>query len=174
MRAGSGLPVAELVDRLLASNKQLVGLSGWRPGTRDHDQRLAWPVLVSGETSECVLAATCYPDESPDRFTIALNYSERCIWRVDHELPSRSPHHNPLDRVVLLDGSYQVQGPHFHSWPDNRYLATVASLPLELSCARALPPQVRGWENAFRWFCGETGIRQPPEIPSLPPRGRLL
>jgi hypothetical protein len=159
--SGQRMPVAELVKVLLASDKQLVGLPRWVPGTRDHDQRQAWPVLVAGETSECVLMATCYPEESADRFTITLNYARRCIWRVDHELANRAPHHNPLDRVSLLDGAYEVQGPHFHSWSDNRYLAAVATLPIELPCARALPPQVRGWENAFRWFCGQTGIRQP-------------
>jgi hypothetical protein len=175
MRSGSRRQiVAELVDELLASAKVLAGgLPTWRSGTRDHDERLAWPVLVDGETDQCELAATCYPDESPDRFTIVLSYANRCIWRIDHELLNRSPHRNPLDRADLL-GAYEVRGPHYHSWDDNRYLATLGALPTELLCARPLAPQARGWENAFRWFCGETGIQQPADIPYLPPRGRLL
>jgi hypothetical protein len=167
-------PIADLVDELLASDKTLEGSPAWRPGTRDHDRRLAWMVLVVGESSRCDLAATSYPDESPDRFTIGLNYAGRCVWRLDYELPDWGPHYNPLDRVPLLGGAYEVRGQHFHSWSDNRYLATRSTLPLELLCARGLASPPRRWASAFRWFCGETGIQQPADIPTLPARGRFV
>lgn len=175
MQPGRGLrPIADLVDELLASEKTLAGAPLWRSGTRDHDQRLIWTVLVAGESSSCSLQATSYPDEDPSRFTIALIFRDRCVWRLDHEPENRAPHHNPIQRAPLLGNVFVVRGPHYHAWSDNRYLATPNALPKELPCAREQPRQAGGWENSFRWFCGATGIEQPLEIPALPPRRRLV
>ena len=43
-------PIAGLVDELLLriTTRPLEGLPSWRPGTREHDRRLAWIVLVDG------------------------------------------------------------------------------------------------------------------------------
>jgi hypothetical protein len=154
-------PIADLVDELLASDKTLEGLPTWRQGTREHDRRLAWTILVGGETSRCELTATAYPDESPDRFTIGLNYAGRCVWRLDHELPDWGTHYNPLDRVALLGGEYEIRGRHFHSWQDNRYLATRATLPAELLCARTFAPPPRRGRVPFVGFAGRLGLSNP-------------
>ena len=60
-------------------------------------------VLVAGESSRCDLAATCYPDESPDRFTIGLNYA-------DHAKESGQP--IPSEPVVFMKATNTVVGPN--------------------------------------------------------------
>ena len=66
-------------------------------------------------------------------------------------------------------------GPHYHAWADNKYLLYAAASLRELACARKLPPQIRRWEQAFRWFCGETRVVfEPDQFIGLPPRDTLF
>lgn len=164
--------IANLIDDLLAAEKTLAGTPYWRDGNRPDERRLDWPVLVEGQSVNCLISVTAYPNIGEERFTITLNYGGRCIWRVDYE-PNYAHHINPPERAVTL-GGYDIPGPHYHSWGDNRHHATPVSLPKELDCARELPSNARGWDNVFRWFCGEINVNQPDEIPDLPRRTRLL
>jgi hypothetical protein len=164
--------VADLVDRLLADTKRPVGEAVWREGNRD-EMRIRWPLLVGSSVSEAALHLTAFPNSAEPRFSIGLVY-RACVARLDF-VPNHESHTNPLSQGALLDGTYRVRGPHYHAWADNRYLATAAALPRQLLCARELPPQIRKWDQAFRWFCdqvsvGLSGIA----IPDLPPRSRLL
>ncbi len=163
--------IANLVDALLEADKVLVGVVHWHDGTRSEDKRFDWPVLVGGETAECAVAATAYPDELDLRFTITLNYRSHNIWRIDHDPPYRRET-NPFLTGHRYSGD-TIRGPHFHPWVDNRHEATPATFPT-LCWRRPLPSQVQGWENTFRWFLGETNIGQPETIPSLPRRMRLV
>ena len=81
--------IADLVDGLLAAQKELAGEPVWRRGNRPDEDRLDWPVLISGETSECRVSVTAYPTSPDLRFTITLNYRGYNIWRVDHEPDDR-------------------------------------------------------------------------------------
>lgn len=168
--------IADAVDGFLQADKALAGNAIWRDGTGDEDWRAAYVVLVEGEHVGAALDLTAYPQTPTNRadcrFTITLNCPQP-VWRIDFDPPDKG-HPNPIDRIGIL-GEGMVFGPHFHSWQDNRHLATRAALPRELSCARTLPPQIRRWEQAFRWFCGQTGISLPAgPVIGLPERDRLV
>jgi hypothetical protein len=163
--------VADLVDELLTASKSLSGIPIWTNGNRQEELRFSWPVLIEDELHGCYVAATAYPDSRETRFTISLVFRGICIWRVDYEHEHKR-HTNPADRIVAL-GCAVVAGRGFHAWSDNRHLATFAGLPKEMKCARPLPENIRGWENTFRWFCGETRIAQPPKFPDWPTMTRL-
>lgn len=166
--AGPG-DIREVVDRLLAANKQPAGLTDWK--AQDNDCRLVSPLLVSGEISDATLTVISFPRSPELRFRIVLSYL-RAIWRLDYTLDET--HVNPAKRPDDI-AEYTIQGPHFHSWKDNRHLATNNSLPRKLLVARILPPNVRTFPNAFRWFCGETHIDLGPSgVPDLPKSDRLL
>tara|TARA_R110002110_G_scaffold333142_1_gene544021 strand:+ start:445 stop:984 length:540 start_codon:yes stop_codon:yes gene_type:complete len=154
--------IADAVDAFLNSSKSLAGTAEWREGNGGHDFRASYVVLVNGEHVGAALDLTAYPNLATDRndcrFTISLNCPHP-IWRIDFE-PLHKGHSNPLDRFNEL-GEGTLFGPHYHAWQDNRHLATKRSLPKELPCARSLPAQIRKWEQAFRWFCGQTGITLP-------------
>ncbi|MEQ8246377.1 MAG: hypothetical protein RID42_01720 [Alphaproteobacteria bacterium] len=163
---------AELVDGFLAAPKELAGAPTWVEGSRSGEMRSSLPILVNGESTNAEFCTTAYPEESGLRFTIVLQYRNHCIWRLDFE-PDYKRHTNPADRVDSLGGEYSIVGPHYHAWNDNRHLSTRSTLP-DMPCARSLPNAIRHWENAFRWFCGETMIAFHEPVFELPPRGRLL
>ena len=163
--------VANLVDRFLRTEKHPQGRPLWREGNPG-DMRIRWPLLVGTSVSEAFLNLVTYPNSPELRFTIGLNFRHQ-IARIDF-VPEYDWHANPPDQVWRL-GSAQIHGPHYHAWADNRYLATASALPRELACARPLPAQIRRWEQAFRWFCGEVGILLDEEqIIEPPPRSSLL
>jgi hypothetical protein len=163
--------VADLVDRLLRADKRLQGRPDWREGNPGA-MRIRWPLLVGTSISDAFLHLMHWPNSAEARFSIGLNYRVQ-IARLDF-VPPHEWHDNPLDRARFLGGA-RIRGPHYHSWQDNRHLATAAALSRELTCARQLPAQIRRWDQAFRWFCGEVGIvlGDDPVI-EPPPRSSLL
>jgi hypothetical protein len=168
---GAADHAAELVDRLLAAEKRLQGRPSWTEGNPG-EMKIRWPLLVGTSVSEAYLFLAAYPNSPSARFTIGFVY-RHMIARLDF-LPEHEYHDNPLDRLWSL-GASRVYGSHYHSWTDNRYLATATAIPRELTCARVLSPQIRRWEQAFRWFCGEVGIvLGSDEIPDFPAKDRLL
>ncbi len=168
---GAHHPVATLVEKYLAAEKELSGIPNWRAGNRDGEQRAVWAVLL-GDVNAGNLDLTAYPDEPSLRFTITLNLPP-CIWRLDYD-PDFKMHTNPPDRVPPLD-DFTIRGPNYHAWDDNKHLVNGSSLPAKLKCARRLKENIRRFDSALRWFCGETNIKLPvgPLI-DLPPRSRLL
>ena len=172
MSGARGHHIAELVDALLAVDKSLLGNAGWAEGQRPGQRRMDWPVMVEGQTADCKVAAESYPEHDALKFSVSLVYSRHPVWRLDFE-PDHTAHFNPPARAGMLGGSV-VRGQHYHAWADNRYTATHGSLSKQLPCARPLPSTVQRWENAFRWFLGEVNIAQPPVVPELPKRTRLL
>lgn len=168
-----GRPIADLVDELLAADKELAGAPEWRQPNRETEQgRLHWPVLVKGEISDCYLAATVYPVDPELRFTICLVYRDRNIWRLDYE-PTERVEFNRFIKGHPYSG-LPIAGPHCHRWEDNRVYVSHASIPEEFPIRTPLGEEVRSWEKAFRYLLGETNIAQPREVPSWPPNERLL
>lgn len=171
-------PIAELVDELLAARKELTGTVRLRQANREGEQiRAEWPVLVNGRSSQCALAWTLYPNAPEMRFTICLLFRSQNIWRLDFE-PDERIERNPLIPAHALSGA-EIRGPHCHRWEDNRRFATYHAIPEQLPfrvpySGSRTGPQV--WENAFRFFLGQTGIEQPEasEVPQWPRKERLL
>lgn len=166
------MDVADLVDKLLVADKELIGSPVFGVGNRSGERRLVWPVLVSGESTNCTLCVTAYPGDHELRFTITLNFRDVNIWRLDHESPLRCEI-NPFRTGHPYSGE-RICGPHCHPWSLNRGEATPKTIPDPLPWRAPLPQNVRGWENAFRWFLGETNIAQPGRVPDLPKRESLV
>jgi len=163
--------VANPVDRLLLAEKRLQGRGQWReanPGA----MRIRWPLLVGTSIFDALLHLMYWLNSAELRFSIGLNYRVQ-IARLDF-VPNHEWHDNPIGRARMLGGA-RIRGPHYHAWTDNRHLSTASALSRELTCARQLPAQIRRWDQAFRWFCGEVGIVLD-ETPVIepPPRSTLL
>lgn len=165
--------IVDVIDRLLEEPKVLASAKVvFAQGNQTADQRCEWPVLVDGVLADCYIACTAYPLEDELRFTITLNYQNKNIWRVDYE-PSHRTEYNGFRKGHPLSGR-RISGPHYHSWSDNRSEVTTRKIPDVLPWLRELPDNLRTWENTFRWFLGQTNIKQPSEIPALPTRRTLL
>jgi hypothetical protein len=128
------------------------------------------PLLIEGEVSDATMTVICFPREHQLRFRIVLSYV-RAIWRLDYTFDET--HVNSANRSDDLPLG-PIKGPHYHAWLDNRRFARSNSLPLKLHNARLLPANVRTFANAFRWFCGETGIMPPSIVPDFPKSDTLL
>jgi len=169
----SGRHIADLIDALIEAEKSLIGEPLWHEGNRvGEEERLDWPVLVNGESVNCKVSITAYPNLPYLRYTITLNYEDRNIWRVDHESPDRVEL-NPFRVGHELNG-LRVIGPHCHTWADNKGDATPATIPDPLPWRRPLPDNTRSFDSTFRWFLGEVNVDQPVALPALPNRTRFL
>ena len=163
--------IREVVDDLLATEKIPAGQPEWTDSAREGDKRLLYPLLVGGEISDATLTIIAYPRVRRPTFRLILSFAV-AIWRLDfvHDEIHVNSHDRPAD---LPSGPFEQ--PHFHSWPDNRRFATAQKLPERLRNARILPANVRAYDNAFRWFCGETRIVVPADgVPELPQTDRFL
>lgn len=166
----AGPHIAELIDGLLATRKTISGEPDWQD-TYNNQARLIMPLAVEGVSCGADLKVIAYPIDGHSKYSI-LVCAPKCIWRVDYV--TGEPHVNSLSRPDDLSEA-DINGPHYHSWPDNRRFATHSSLPDRLENARILPAGLQTFDSTFRWFCGETNIDQPPTgLISLPSRMRLL
>jgi hypothetical protein len=160
------------VDRLLAARKTLLGTGEWLPpNSGDGEHRFVRRLAVAGSDCDMTLTIKSRPPYTNDCFRFILEYGY-AVFRVDYvswEIHNNQPG-GPPDIDIGL-----VEGPHYHAWADNKRLCTRISLAKEMKYARLLPRNVRGFENAFRWFCGETNIELGPgDIPDLPGRTLLV
>lgn len=164
--------VREVVDRLLAAEKLLVGEARWE--APDGDRRcLRWrkPCSILGEVTDMELEVIAYPEEGAAKFRIVLIY-QKAVWRLDY-VPGEG-HVNSANRPAELPPG-PIDDHHYHAWSDNRRFATAATLPNWLKNASVLPSNVRGFETAFRWFCGQTNIKVASlDMPILPHRTTLI
>ena len=123
-------PISELVDELLVEPKELVGSIQHRLSNRGREQvRLEWPVLVRGQSAQCAVACTLYPNAEDWRFTICLIFRNLNIWRLDFE-PEDRIERNPLLPGHTYSGA-EIRGPHCHRWKENSRYATRNALPDE-------------------------------------------
>lgn len=170
-------PIAEIVDELIAARKELVGTPQPRPPNREDEYRLLWPVLVRGESDWCSVSCTLYPNSPELRFTISLLLGNICVWRLDFEPDWRIEHNCSLPGHQYDMAT--IKGPHCHRWAENRRFATHNMIPQTLPFRVPYDGPKTGpnvWENAFRYFLGETSIEQIPDerMPRWPRRDRLI
>lgn len=151
-------PIASLVDDFLAAAKEVRGVPTWRPTGHHGQHRLVCPLFVGGESVGATLDITAYPNQAELQFTINLIF-ERCIWRLEHG--GTEQHTNSLDAPHDLMGAV-LDGPHYHSWADNRRFSTRRELPKRLHNARLTDPEIASFEAALEWFCRQTSIVTPP------------
>ena len=162
----------ELVDALLAAEKRLAGDGEWQ-SDREGVKRFIRAVEREGEITPLELVVKAYPRRPQPRFRLVLTMG-RAIWRVDF---TDELHTNPrnLGRLDIDPPMTAVQGPHYHSWQDNRRFGTASSLPEQLRNARVLPENLRSYETTFRWFCGVANIALGMgDVPDLPTRDTLI
>ena len=158
------------IDGLLAARKAISGEPNWQD-TYYNEARLIMPLVVDEVSCGADLEIISYPLDGHTRFRVMI-CAPRCIWRIDHV--TDEPHVNSFNRPNDL-AEADINGPHYHSWPDNRRFATHSSLPDRLENARVLPAGLQTFDSTLRWFCGETNIEQPPTgLIVLPSRMRLL
>lgn len=163
--------VRDVVDAFFKKGKILAGTGQWRPELNENSVRCVYPIEVEGEIFGLDLTIKAYPRAKVPKFRLILTYG-KAIWRLDYA--DDDPHINSHNRPPDLPLG-PIVGPHFHSWEDNRRFATSVALPSRLRNARPLPENVRSFENAFRWFCGLTGISVgSQDMPMLPKSDTLL
>ena len=163
--------VRALVDEILSAEKELAGIGRWQPDVKGC-QRFMRAVAWNGEivADLCVKA---YPTRPQPYFRVILLFQQIAVWRIDYTYTDH-PHINSFNCPKDMPRG-PITEPHYHSWADNRRLATAVQLPKRLANARVLPERVRTYEQAFRWFCGETKILlTSDDLPELPRRDTLL
>lgn len=169
--AMAGVPIADLIDGLLAAPKSLGGTPTWRDMGHHDQHRAVMPVLIGGESSGLLFEVCAYPNTQPVRFTISLRMTT-CVWRLDFS--DTDIHTNPLLPPSDIAG-LQMIGRHYHRWSDNRHLATNNKLPNQLSFGRPFDLEINDFEGCLVWFCEQTGIDLPPERRiTLPERTKLF
>jgi len=141
-----------------------------KQGPREDQLRWAGFLEIDGETTDMKLFLDYYPAWPHGlKFTIQLTLGST-IFRMECAEFASHVNRPPCPHNVEVG---LIQGPHYHSWLDNRHLCTRIKLPKKLSFARYLPANIQGLENSLRWFCGETNIVIDYEIPTLPKQQRL-
>ena len=161
--------IRKIADLILRSSKSLVGISSWKLDPDGQAWRWLGSVEINDEQQGVTLVVKYYPHLGPLTFTITLNF-QRCIWRLDF---TKDEHLNPINAPAL--GGMLIREPHYHSWSDNRTLATANSLPKRLRNARPLPESIQNFAPAFRWFLNETNIYvESGGIPDLPKKETFL
>jgi hypothetical protein len=164
-------PIAELIDDLLAAPKTIAGLPDWAEAPYQGEERLLMPLQINSVSCGAELIITAYPYLGHSKFRIMI-CAPKCVWRIDYA--NNEAHINSFNRPPDL-GEYNFCDPYYHSWADNRRFCTQGTLPDKLYNARIMPADVRSFDTASRWFCGETNIEQPsPGWIALPPRRRLI
>jgi hypothetical protein len=170
----SKMDFRETVDLLMAAQKSIVGAPAWV--TTDYDGQMRWlaPLGVDGQVTGMNLIVDSYPRSDLQKFSILLVYTV-AVMRLDYGELERHLNHVVRGKAFptgVLAG--WIEGPHCHSWELNRELAWNRPSK-ELEFATILPVAVRGFDNAFRWFCGEANIGLGPnDVPQLPPKDLLL
>lgn len=164
--------IREIVDALLAAEKRLAGAGEWQ-SDREGVKRFIRAIERDGEITPLELTVKAYPRRPQPRFRLILTMG-RAVWRVDF---TDELHTNPRNagRREVDPPMTAIQGPHYHSWQDNRRFSSTTSLPERLRNARLLPDNVRSYESTFRWFCGVTNIALGiGDVPDLPTRDTLI
>lgn len=141
----------------------------WQDGNRNGEFRMRLPIEVDGEVGAFQLDLISAPDsQNPGiRFILLCG---RAIFRL---CLHNEMHTNSFNKPADL--GLTVEGPHYHSWNDNRRFGPANGLPKELRNARKLPLNQPDTDSAFKWFLNETKIIEPKwPMPSWPTRTLLL
>ena len=164
-------PIVRLIDDFVAAEKTLSGRPDWEAVGQRGEQRLVWPLAVDGLSTGIDLELNAYPNIRDLRFRVMLRRT-RCFARLDfvHD----ESHVNPRGLPNTYPKGLFAE-PHIHHWKDNLQYSTHHQLPDRLPVAMVLPANVRNFDAAVRWFCGEYNISQPAnDVIFLPSRTQLL
>lgn len=155
-----GIHMADVIDSLIAVKKIPRGQPLWSR-EQNGEHRIKQSIEIKGEISEAVFEVQAYPTyRNPQKFKLNL-LARKSVWRVDFDFEYKG-HPNPLEKSVPPEiRGIVLDGTHYHSWADNRYLCTAANLPDRLLVARPMPDGIRSFDNALRWFCGKINIVLP-------------
>ena len=147
------------VTAFLAAEKTLAGVDlppHWMPSRTRPEQCIKVPIEIEGvQYGQQLVIVT--PSARAD-FSLSIIYAVG-VTRLDFE-PHSGGHRNTL--LAHLDGlPGVVTGAHFHRWKHNvRFVEGDGRLE-ELKHAEDLPPSIRTFDAALRFFCDETNIRLP-------------
>ncbi len=153
-----------LVYRFLTDPKTLFGAPP-EFGDKRRDRggpiwEAVWPIensLGIVETGQLRILTSTSTDKP---LTLAVVYRGNCVWRVDFVAASIC-HVNPF-WAHGSGASPKVCGPHYHGWDSNRD-HILGQSEWTLPSRRALPPQVRKFEQALPWLATEVNLLLTPD-----------
>lgn len=159
--------VIAAIDAALAADKTIAGQPEWQPGPRDGQVRWQAPLDAGGELTGLELVVDAYPRWDDLQFTILVisNITQRAVVKLEYSQVAAHMNNPPVPPGVP---EYLIQGPHCHHWEDNKEVFSRTTLQINTSCARYLPDNVQGFENAFRWLCGYYRIDCGRYVPDYP------
>lgn len=166
--------LVDIIDDLIQAPKEIAGAPDWQPGPRSGQQRWLASLAIDGTVCELKLVVDAYPREPSLKFTISLVCGAAVV-RLDYgELEMHFNHVVPKCATPSTVELGWLDGSHIHGWSENKDLFGHEP-PKELEFAVSLPPNMQGFANCFRWFCGEHNINlDGVDIPVPPPKDTLL
>lgn len=164
----------ELVDKVLSSTKLLAGIGipqRWQPNRDPNELSIKIPIEIEGQQVGHKLVAVFEPASHTLKFSILIVVNEVCITRLDFD--PTGGHTNSL--LAFQYGiPAVVSGKHFHRWSLNRRFVTGVGHLERLENAEDIPQNIRTFDSALRWFCGECNIQLPHNHAiELPPRSLI-
>jgi hypothetical protein len=149
------------VTAFLAARKTLAGIDSpqqWQPNRDGARWCAKIPLAVNGTLYGQTLVIETNPSASGAEFSIGIVFDDVCVTRLDFD--EAEGHTNSI-AIPRDDVPYIVSGSHIHRWEHNhRFVEWPLSLP-RLRNAVEIPPSIRRFEPALRWFCDEMSIELP-------------
>lgn len=167
-------PLVEILSDRMGRWKTIAGNPAWAITNREGQHRWLTALEIDGSVSDLTLVIDAYPRNDTLRFTISL-ICGASLCRLDYWEHDRHLNHviSGVSRPSGVDYGW-LHGPHIHRWEDNKAMVKNEP-PKELEFAVELPANVKGFENAFRYFCGLNRIiLDEGDLPTLPARDTLL
>lgn len=160
-----------MIDEFMRRPKTLIGWPSWYELPDNiRELRMKIPLAINGITTDGSIVLVAYPYAAEQNYSIMLIYKQ-CISRIDWDYEEHVNSSDAPESIISLF----IDGPHYHSWEDNKRFCRGGLLPERLENARPLSDKIRGFDNVFRWFLGELNVVQPPAgLIELPPRVKLL
>lgn len=158
------------VDNYLADRHKtlVVPQPDWYCAAGYDEHQLRWTVREGSGIERSHLRFRI-PLSNPDfpSLSLILNIrnTQRIITRLDW-VPSGERKANPPEASKLGLPS-QINGPHIHSWWDNRGLIQQTGFWDRLPCRRPVTPRMQGLKKMFFWFCNEVSVSIPDEAREL-------
>ena len=137
----------------------------WQPGRDPDELRLKLPLEINGELSGSYLLVMTYPDHHNLKFRLCVELYDKVIDRLDFD-PDES-HANSAGFGNL------IEGPHWHSWNDNRHLSGSVTKYDKLRIAVPFA-EARKFDAALRWYCHRVNIVLGQHGIDFPPRQKLI
>jgi len=147
------------VDAFISAPKLIVGIGTppqWPPDRNRVGVIAKFPLEVNGVQYGSTLEVGATP--AIGAFRILATHCHTCVSRLDFN--PDEPHTNTMH--AQSDGLPGiVSGKHFHRWTFNKRFVDAQGGLERLRHAEELPPSVRTFDAALRWFCDEMNISLP-------------